>query len=158
MINYNISVGGEQYSLKEDILTLDMIQTDNNQFHILQNGQSYHVKLENADFAKRSLVLNINGHHYNVNIEDELDQLIKKMGLSTACGRNISNVKAPMPGLVLDILVEPDQIITKGESLLILEAMKMENVLTAEGDGKIKSIKIGKGKAVDKGQVIIEMY
>ena len=70
----------------------------------------------------------------------------------------MSNVKAPMPGLVLDILVETEQAVSKGDALLILEAMKMENVLKAEGDGVVKSIEVTKGTAVDKGQIIIEMH
>ena len=79
------------------------------------------------------------------------------MGLSVGNSQKIKEVKAPMPGLVLDILVETNQTISKGDALLILEAMKMENVLKAEGDGIIKSIEVSKGAAVDKGQVIIEM-
>ena len=62
-----------------------------------------------------------------------------------------------MPGLIIDILVKEGQAIQKGDQLLILEAMKMENVIKAEGEGIVKSILTEKSKAVDKGQVIIEM-
>jgi biotin carboxyl carrier protein len=68
----------------------------------------------------------------------------------------MNNVKAPMPGLVVNILVEIGQEIKKGDSLVILEAMKMENVLKATGDAKVKSILISKGGAVTKGQIMIE--
>jgi len=69
----------------------------------------------------------------------------------------LKNIKAPMPGLVLDVLVESGQTITKGDQLLILEAMKMENVLKAAGDGVVKSIEIKKGNTVEKGQILVEM-
>ena len=62
-----------------------------------------------------------------------------------------------MPGLVLSILVEPGQAVQKGDVLLILEAMKMENVLKAAGDGTVKNIAVAKGAAVDKGQLLLEM-
>jgi biotin carboxyl carrier protein len=62
-----------------------------------------------------------------------------------------------MPGLVLDIMIKPGQTIEKGTPLLILEAMKMENVLKSEGDGVVKSIEVIKTQAVDKGQILIEM-
>jgi biotin carboxyl carrier protein len=79
------------------------------------------------------------------------------MGLSIASNQAADDVKAPMPGLVLDILVEAGQTIQKGDSLLILEAMKMENVLKATGDGTVKSVIVEKGNAVDKNQVLIEL-
>ncbi|MEZ4891955.1 MAG: acetyl-CoA carboxylase biotin carboxyl carrier protein subunit [Saprospiraceae bacterium] len=65
-------------------------------------------------------------------------------------------VKAPMPGMVLNILVEPGQQVTKGDSLLILEAMKMENMIKAAGDGVIKAVHVQTGAAVDKGQLLLK--
>ena len=62
-----------------------------------------------------------------------------------------------MPGLVLQILVEAGQTVQKGEPLLILEAMKMENVLKASGEGQVKSVNVQKGMAVDKGHLLLEM-
>jgi biotin carboxyl carrier protein len=62
-----------------------------------------------------------------------------------------------MPGLVLNILVEAGQEVSKGDALLILEAMKMENVIKASGDGKVRSVKVKKGDAVDKGLLLVEM-
>ena len=62
-----------------------------------------------------------------------------------------------MPGLVLDIPVEVGQEVEKGEGVLILEAMKMENVIKSAGVGTIKAIHIKQGEAVEKGQLLIEM-
>ena len=62
-----------------------------------------------------------------------------------------------MPGLVLNILVSPGQMVQKGDPLLILEAMKMENVLKAAGEGQVKAVKVQQGMAVDKGQLLLEM-
>jgi len=119
-------------------------------------GDTFKVSLQ-ADFNKKTLTLSINGNKYDLKIEDDYDLLVKKMGLSTGGKQKMKNVKAPMPGLILDILIEPGQSISKGDQLLILEAMKMENVLKAEGDGIIKSVEAIKGAAVDKGQILIEM-
>ena len=69
----------------------------------------------------------------------------------------MDNVKAPMPGLVLDILVEAGQSVNKGDNLLILEAMKMENIIKASGNGVVKNININKKDAVEKNQLLIEM-
>jgi biotin carboxyl carrier protein len=62
-----------------------------------------------------------------------------------------------MPGLVLNVLVQAGQEVAKGDALLILEAMKMENVIKASGDGKVKSVKVKQGEAVDKGLLLVEM-
>ena len=62
-----------------------------------------------------------------------------------------------MPGLVLEIMVKAGDEVKKGDALLILEAMKMENVLKATGDGTVKSVSVSKGAPVDKGTILIEM-
>jgi biotin carboxyl carrier protein len=61
-----------------------------------------------------------------------------------------------MPGLILDINVKIGQKVKEDDPLLILEAMKMENVLTSPRDGIIKSISVSKGDAVNKNQLLIE--
>ena len=66
-------------------------------------------------------------------------------------------VIAPMPGMVLEILINNGETVTEGQPVIILEAMKMENVLKAPGDGVVKVIKVKKGDPVDKKQVLIEM-
>ncbi len=155
---YKIIVDQKEVTIEEqNVQDLDIIAIGNNQFHILQNGITYKAKLLSADYNNKLLCLEINGNKYNLSIADQYDLLVKKMGLSTGGTQKIKNVKAPMPGLILDILVEPGQSITKGDQLLILEAMKMENVLKAEGDGIVKSVEVKKSAAVDKGQVLIEM-
>ena len=156
---YNINIGEQTFPLKkEDLSALDMVKTAEGDFHILQDGKAYRAAIETANFNDKTMSIKINGNTYEISIEDSYDLLVKEMGLSTANSQKLTNVKAPMPGLVLDILVQPDQEIAKGDALLVLEAMKMENDLKAEGDGIVKSIEVTKGTAVDKGQIIIEMH
>ncbi|MCL4155747.1 UNVERIFIED_CONTAM: hypothetical protein GTU68_052685 [Idotea baltica] len=61
-----------------------------------------------------------------------------------------------MPGLVLNIRVSPGDEVAEGDTLLVLEAMKMENVIKAVGNGTVKEIKVGHGDKVDKGQILIQ--
>ena len=155
---YKVTVDQKEITLEEKkVQDLDIVALGNNQFHILQNGITYKANLLSADYNNKMLSLEINGNKYDLNIADQYDLLVKKMGLSTGGTQKMKNVKAPMPGLILDILVSPGQSITKGDQLLILEAMKMENVLKAVGDGVVKSVEVKKSAAVDKGQVLIEM-
>jgi biotin carboxyl carrier protein len=157
-MSYKIHVDGQSFDLSKEIVSnLDMLEVGNQAFHVLKDNQSYHCKVVETDYKNKTLIIEVNGSKYALNIEDEYDLLVKKMGLSKFVAHKISSIKAPMPGLIIDILIEPGQTIEKGTPLLILEAMKMENVLKSEGDGVVKSIEIVKAQAVDKGQVLIEM-
>ena len=135
----------------------DIIPLDNQNFNIVQNGQSYNATVSFVDYEKKSFLININDREYQIELKDQFDQLVSRMGLGVVSGSKIKDVKAPMPGLVLDVAVNPGQEIKKGDKLLILEAMKMENVIKSDGEGTVKAIHIGKGAAVDKGQLLIEM-
>lgn len=156
-MNYQVNIGDTSFQLDANQANLLDIVENGEDLHVLQNNQAYHVKVIGTDFNTKTLTLEVNGNKYDLTIEDEYDLLVKKMGLSANVAQKMSNVKAPMPGLIVDILVEPGQAIEKGSQLLILEAMKMENVLKAEGEGIVKSIEVTKGDAVDKGQILIEM-
>ena len=77
------------------------------------------------------------------------------MGFEVGATKKVNDIKAPMPGLILDINVKVGQEVKENDALLILEAMKMENVLTSPRDGVIKSISVNKGNAVEKNQLLI---
>ena len=110
-----------------------------------------------ADFRKKRFEVKINGNFHSIAISDEFDLLVDKLGLSIVGSTKIKDVKAPMPGLVLDVSVATGQEVIKGDKLMILEAMKMENVIKSEGEGVVKEIHVEKGSTVDKGQILIEM-
>ena len=83
--------------------------------------------------------------------------MVEKLGLATVAKQKFNEIKAPMPGMVLEIFVSNGQTVNKGDNLLILEAMKMENVLKAPDDGIIDEIKIVKGAIVEKNQILIKL-
>lgn len=147
-----------QFELEtNDLSDLDIIAINENQFHILQNGKAYHAEIIQTDFINKKTIIKINGNLYDIKLEDEYDELVKKLGLSTAVAHKVKEVKAPMPGLVLAVNVEVGQPVQRGDALLVLEAMKMENVLKSPGDGVVKAIAVQKGMAVEKGFILIEM-
>ena len=141
----------------DDLQKLDVVSSSDRQFHLLQDNQSYNIELVELNMAEKTAVLTVNGRTYTVQAEDELDRLLKKLGMNGANSAKLNHIKAPMPGLILQILVEVGQTIEKGDSLLILEAMKMENVIKAAGAGIVKHIAVARGTAVEKNQVMIEL-
>ena len=90
-------------------------------------------------------------------IKDELDQRLDRMGFSSTSTKHIKEIKAPMPGLVLEVAVKEGQEVKEGERILILEAMKMENSIMIHTTAIIKRIAVTPGQAVDKGQVLVEL-
>lgn len=140
----------------KDVKNLDALKISNTKSHVLKDHKTYKTEIVNSDFNKKSYKVKVNGNTYNVNISNALDLLIKEMGFSLGSIKHINSIKAPMPGLILDINVKVGQEIKEDDALLILEAMKMENVLTSPRDGVIKTISVTKGDAVEKNQLLIE--
>lgn len=129
----------------------------NGQASILLDNKSYTAQIEKLDKENKELVLKIDGQRYTLGIKEDIDILLDKMGINLSAMQKAAPLKAPMPGMILKVLVEPGQQVNKGDALLILEAMKMENVLKASGTATIKSIKAEEKTAVEKGAVLIEM-
>ncbi|MGB5822248.1 MAG: acetyl-CoA carboxylase biotin carboxyl carrier protein subunit [Saonia sp.] len=141
---------------KEDISKMDVLQTSQTRYHILQENKSFHAQIIAADFNEKKYTVKINNGIYEVDISDGLDVLIQEMGFSLASSKNVTSIEAPMPGLILDINVKAGQTVKQDDPLLILEAMKMENIITSPRDGTIKAITVTKGDAVDKKQLLLE--
>ena len=76
--------------------------------------------------------------------------------MNNGSGAKLNNIKAPMPGLIIDLRVTTGQTIQPGDTLLILEAMNMENIIKSSGAGIVKRVAVKKGDSVEKGQVLIE--
>ncbi|MEA5140577.1 acetyl-CoA carboxylase biotin carboxyl carrier protein subunit [Arcicella rigui] len=137
-------------------LEWDILEVRNNIFHILFQNRSYNAEVLEADYQTKSFLLKINRNQYLVNVKDRFDILLEQLGMANAGSAKVNDLKAPMPGLIVSIQVQVGDSIKKGDSLLILEAMKMENVLKATGEGKIKNIKVNPRQNVEKNQVLIE--
>lgn len=148
---------GASFELNEsDLQHLDAVATGHQAFHVLKDNLPYKAEIVFADFVAKKYTVQVNNNTYEVSIADGLDQLINSMGIQRGRHKVVNVIKAPMPGLILEINVEVGQEVTENDPLLILEAMKMENSFVSPRDGKIKSIAVVKGQAVDKGQLLIE--
>ena len=134
----------------------DLVQLTDRTFHILHQNRSYSAEVLELNTADKTVSLRINGHRHTVQLTDRFDLLLEKMGMSNAATTAVNTLKAPMPGLIVGINAAVGDTVSKGDSLMILEAMKMENNLKAPGDGVVKTIRAAKGDRVEKGQVLIE--
>jgi biotin carboxyl carrier protein len=157
-IGYKITVNDTFYfdMDQESVSQLDAVSVGLNQFHILQENTSFKAAITEADFNQKKYTVVVNGNSYTVAIANPLDILIKEMGFETGLAKQVNAIKAPMPGLILEISVVVGQEVKENDNLIILGAMKMENSFLSPRDGVIKSISVAVGDAVDKGQLLIE--
>ncbi|RMG80985.1 MAG: acetyl-CoA carboxylase biotin carboxyl carrier protein subunit [Bacteroidetes bacterium] len=133
----------------------DIRKIDDHHYHIIKDHVSFDIYILQINKEDKTVSLRINGKTTTVKIEDRYDVLLKEMGLENLSKVKIKELKAPMPGLVLDVKVNPGDSVEKGQPLLVLEAMKMENVLKSPADGVITDIKVKKGQAVEKNEILI---
>jgi len=136
---------------------LDLRQKVDGHYSLVHNAKSYNVELISVDLESKELVLSLDGQEHICQIATPLDVTIQEMGLLSARSSRLKEIKAPMPGKVLQILVSNGDSVKSGESLLILEAMKMENVIKAPHDLTVKDIKVDLNQAVEKGAVLIKL-
>ena len=136
---------------------LDFTPIDDRHFHILAKGKSYRAELIERDFRKKQFTIKINGSPYVIQLADAYDQMVERLGLSANKVQGAQDIEAPMPGLVLKIMVEDGESVSAGQPILILEAMKMENVIKAATDGVVATIEVTGGDAVEKGQLLVKM-
>ena len=142
---------------KEEIATADIVKKSPGVFHILKEHTSIIAKVVASDLSAKKVTVEIEGEKFEIAIKDELDQVLEKMGFGLANNKQITAIKAPMPGLVLEIAVINGQAVNEGDKILILEAMKMENCIVINSNAIIKRVAVSAGQSVEKGQLLVEL-
>lgn len=152
------TVSGKQFFFEADDAdsAVDIQVLNERNLHIIHHNKSYNATLISFNQEDKKLTVRINGNDYDVQLKNETDLLLEKLGMNNAATKKVNNLKAPMPGLIVNIIAKEGAFISKGEPLIILEAMKMENVIKAPADVVVKSIKVQPKQAVEKGEILME--
>ncbi len=131
---------------------IDVAELGNGYVSVIADGKHYdfHISGNSAEAIVETSLSRL-----EATILDEREKMIRKFSGSIAGKGKLTNLKAPMPGLIVDVLVEEGQEFERGQGLIIVEAMKMENELKAADKGKVKEIKATAGQAVEKEQVLM---
>jgi biotin carboxyl carrier protein len=163
---YKIKVNGRhdfEAGKQEDVLSVngktvkaDIKQLNAASWHIIDQLKSYNAEVVSFNAAEKTAEIKVNNHIYTLTAKDQFDVLLDKLGMSALNSAKVSELKAPMPGLVLKIFVNEGDEIRKGDNLFILEAMKMENIIKSPADVIVKSVKIKPGDKVEKNQVLLQ--
>ena len=154
--DYTINKNRDGLSVNGNNIAADIKQLNPSAWHIINDLKSYNVEMVSFDKADKTAEIKVNNTIYSVTAKDQFDELLEKLGLSNLNSAKISELKAPMPGMVLKVFVAEGAEVKKGDNLFILEAMKMENIIKAPDDVVVKTIKIIPGGKVEKGQVLLQ--
>jgi biotin carboxyl carrier protein len=154
--NFELNETQGAWTVNGDQIDADTLVIKDNLLHILHQHTSYRVEIVSFSKEEKTAIIKVNGHTYSIVIKDQYDDLLHQLGLDNLQSAKVAELKAPMPGLVLSVLVKEGDEIKKGDNLLVLEAMKMENIIKSPADVTIKSIKIKPSDKVEKNQVLIQ--
>ena len=130
----NIDFKGDETQINGRPAKMDVVKTGARSFQILREGKTYKVHVVEVNAEAKTVQLVVNGKKAEVAVTTELDRLLKKMGFENAGAGKVSELKAPMPGLIHSVQAQPGDAVAKGDQLLVLEAMKMENVIKSPAD------------------------
>ncbi|WP_131538362.1 acetyl-CoA carboxylase biotin carboxyl carrier protein subunit [Pedobacter nototheniae] len=153
---FDVASKSAELLINGNAVEMDISNLSSGLANILYQNQSFNTEVVELDKAEKTCIIKVNGNTYKIKVEDQFDQLLKQMGLDNLATNKVSEIKAPMPGLVLNVMVGEDSEVKKGDNLLILEAMKMENILKSSADGIVKKVLVKQGDKVEKNQVLIQ--
>jgi biotin carboxyl carrier protein len=152
---YEIDKKENDLLINGECVNADVKQLNAGMYHIINNLQSYNAEVISFNSAEKTAQVKVNNNIYSVTAKDQFDILLDKLGLSSISAAKVSEIKAPMPGMVLKVFVGEGMEIKKNDNLFILEAMKMENIIKAPADVVVKAVKIKPGDKVEKGQILM---
>lgn len=156
--NFEFSSDRNQTLINGEPVVQDTIKINAKTFHVIHKDRSYRAELIAIKKEDKTCIVKVGSTVYSMKITDQFDELLHQLGMDNLNAVKLAEIKAPMPGMVLQILVAEGDEVKKGGNLFILEAMKMENIIKAPADVKIKAIKVKAGDKIEKNQAIMTFY
>ncbi len=134
---------------------LELRSSDQKLFLLTTGDKTYEAELIATEGGGKEFVITLNGVRYSVVVSDRYDLLLERLGIDQQSAQKTVSIKAPMPGLVLSVNTAVGSKVREGDTLIVLEAMKMENSLKAPGEATVSSIHVAVGDAVEKGESLV---
>jgi len=152
---FTVTKAGEGFVVNDTAVDWELERVNDRIYHLLVNRVCYTAELVHINTPEKEITLKLNNKTSTIKIQDKFDLLLDQLGMDASSAQEIMDIKAPMPGLILDIKVKAGDKINKGDTLLVLEAMKMENIIKSAREGEVKSVLVAVGESVEKNQVLI---
>lgn len=139
----------------DEVVNWNIVEVKEGRFHVVYNNNSFVADVLTHDKKSKTLEIIINNNTYSVQLKDRFDELLHDLGMDTGNYNKDNDVKAPMPGRVLEILVKEGDTVSEGDGLIVLEAMKMENIIKSTREGVLKHIQAVEGDSVEKNAILL---
>ncbi len=153
---YTVKKNDEGIQINDKPVDWDLQWLSDRKLHLIHDQKSIEAEMISLDRETKTMEIRLGNKTTTLQLKDRFDILLEQLGMNTANSGVLKEIKAPMPGLVLELKVKPGDQVSKGDTVLILEAMKMENILKSPGEGVVKSIPVSLGQSVEKNQVLIQ--
>lgn len=153
---FNIDLAQGQFEVDGQSIPVDIAEIGPGRYHIISNSKTFLVEIVSVDVKSKKCEIKVNGITYPIQVADKMDVLLEKMGIEVTAEERTVEITAPMPGLILDISVKAGDKVEAGDKLMVLEAMKMENVIKAPAGAILSQIKVKIGESVEFGQSLIQ--
>lgn len=152
---FEIKKQPEDYLVNGEDIKVEAISKGIKKMNLLYQNKAYQTEVLILDKERKILTIKVNSNIYNLSIKDKYDALLHDLGLDSLMPTPLSELKAPMPGMVLSVFVKEGDEVLKGSNLLTLEAMKMENIIKAPADVIIKSVHIKPLDKIERNQLLV---
>jgi biotin carboxyl carrier protein len=165
-VKYIVQVGDRRVEVELDCdgvkvdgarVDAHVVDVEGTPVRLVTVGEQVHRVLARRHPERGRYTLSLDGHRYEVEALDERARTIRELTAAASGPKGPAPLVAPMPGLVVRVLVEPGDQVAPGQGLVVVEAMKMENELRANAPAKVKAVHARPGQAVEKGAVLVEM-
>ncbi len=143
-----VLIGGKTYPI-------DIVEVGKGKYNMIYKGSSYSAYVSPDQSSDKQLKISLNGESHEVRVIEKIDELLQKMGIGVGGAGEVKEIKAPMPGVILEVKINGNSEIKKGDPVFVLEAMKMENVIKSPVNGTIDSVKVKKGDKVEKNEILV---
>lgn len=152
--SFNMDRAGKALAVDGEPVEARLTPLSRSSYLLMLGTSPYVVTVEEG---KNTRTVTLSGSPIETTTLRETDLLLEEFGMDADAGAAEREIRAPMPGLVLRVMVEPGAAVEEGQGLVVLEAMKMENELTASAAGTVAAVHVGPGDAVGKSDLLVEI-
>ncbi len=154
---HEVDVGPDGVTYDGESVTASLLDIPGSPIRQVTIGNEVHRVIARRGESRGQYTVLMNGHRFLIEALDSRTRAIRDLAAASGAASGPAPLVAPMPGMIVRISVAPGDTVVAGQSLIVMEAMKMENELRAAGDGTVTAVRVVAGTAVQKGAVLVEL-